>query len=451
MAEIVNYNVKEKLAAILQRVGQGIGHVLRTGHLDPAWFEDEEEYHKANKLFRTLKNGEQKRKHEEIEEYDAFEDMEEYEPLSNSPHEEQAMNGEEQNMGGRAAEEGGEQQVTKPHHIWRKFPNTETALLKYVVTQFISTAGDISVPPNEPWDQSNEKTATSLLSTGGGAISNPAFNGLSTASRGYDFFQPASFLFRMTSLYDIYTKGYGASIGGFGMPAWTELFDQKYQYYHIMETEWKLRVTFGWPSSSGVNVTHPQDFAYYIFWKYINEDEPPTNYGTGTNMIANVTQTDQTTITINNKMTNDAGAQYLTPDDYFRMGGWQHKHVQLNNVKNSSVVVGGKYKFGQCKMDIKTISSSDAHSLATTAEGWNKAKNIPVFPENLVVHIVSDNAFNENTGIKTPASFRWESEHLVQFKDLQPGYKFPTPTYAKSAGTTLNTDLAFFSTGAAYT
>ena len=48
--------------------------------------------------------------------------------------------GQDHNMGS-APEEGGEQQVTRPKHIWRRFPNTETAALRWVSGQIVNQAG----------------------------------------------------------------------------------------------------------------------------------------------------------------------------------------------------------------------------------------------------------------------------------------------------------------------
>ena len=361
--------------------------------------------------------------------------------------------GEQQNMGGRAPEEGGEQQVERPRKIWRRFPNTENAALKYVVTQYLSSNSDTSAPPFDPFDQPDEKTATSLLDgSGGGAISNPSFIGLNTTTLGYDFNNPWFMQFRMTSLYNIIYRWAGSVTSTKGTPVWTELFDQKYQYYHVLETEWQLTLNFGWPNNGTTRVTAPQDFGYYIFWKYTNEDDPVTQYNTGGTYIANTTLTNEQSISAV-KMSGALGSQNMTPDDYFRQGGWHHRHVQLNNVKNTEVKINGKYKYGQCKMDIKTISASDAHGNSIAAEGWAKSRTTAVFPENLSIIIVNDNAMFSGGSIKTPVGMRWESEHLVQFKDLVDGYKFPTPGYASliGANTTLNTDLAFFHSGAGYT
>jgi hypothetical protein len=352
-----------------------------------------------------------------------------------------------------APEEGGEQQVTKPHHVWRRFPNTETAALKYVLTQMISSSSNTSYVPFSPFDSVQTKAATSLLSTGGGALNPAGFSNLSTTNSGYNFDNPLLLQFRMTSPYNIFRTNGGTVTNGNSQPAWLEFFDTKYQYYHNMETEWEITFYFGYPNNgAGTQANQPQEFGYYIFWRYTNEDLPPTSWTASASSIANSTNTNQTTVTTQ-AMTNSLGTVNLTPDDYFRMGGWHHKHIMLNSTHFTKTTLKGKYAFGQCKMDIKTISPTDAHSNATTAEGWSLTGATPNFPEDLTIIVVADNAMTTGTSFLTPASFRFESEHLIQFKDLQAGYKFPTPAYAKqnASGATLNTDLVFFNRGAGYT
>lgn len=385
--------------------------------------------------------------------------------LTNSPASGNMDTHEQHNMGG-APEEGGEQQLAPVRHVWRKFPNTETACLKYVTTAFLTQAGDAAFGGFSVFDNPSNKPNTNLLTTGGGALSEPAFNEITYASanpmyQGYDYTTPLLLQFRMTSPYNIW-KTYGTvdlSTGtnlSNGQPAWLELFDQKYQYYHVMETEWELRLNFGIPTqntSPPVQVREPRNFGFYVFWRYTNEDDPPTQWTGSAASIANTALTSQTVLT-STAMSTSPGTVPLTPDDYFRMGGWHHKHVTLNEVHATSCVLHGKYKYGQCKMDIKTMdASTDASGIArSTAEGWGRSGSTPIFPENLSVIIVQDNAMVAGNSYKTPVGMRFESEHLIQFKDLHAGYKFPTPAYAKqnASGATLNTDLSFFSRGAGY-
>ena len=96
-----------------------------------------------------------------------------------------ANNGEEHNMGG-APEEGGEQQITKPHHIWRRFPNTQTACLKWVQSQLVTDFTQVSVPPKMPFDSNQNVTTTDLTAGGGGAWSNPADLGINQTT-GFNF------------------------------------------------------------------------------------------------------------------------------------------------------------------------------------------------------------------------------------------------------------------------
>lgn len=360
---------------------------------------------------------------------------------------------EDHNMGG-APEEGGEQQIDPIKHVWKRFPNTETAALKWVATLYANNA---SAPPKTPFDLAGETTATSLLTTGGGAWSNAAGNGTANQSTGIDYAIPRLYQLRMTSPYNIMKSfdALGANVGN-SQPNWLEMFDSKYQYYHVLETEWEITMNFGVPYTSGPT-TYPnyQDYGLYVFWKYTNEDEPPVGYTvTATDMIANAGNVTNTLGIENIQVTNVAaggGTYNLTPDDYFRMGGWHHKKVTFNTTHDTTITLSGKYKYGQCKMDIKTLSTSDAHSNATTAEGWNQSGATAAFPENLSVIIVQDNAKYAGTNVLTPTGFRFETEQLIQFKDLRAAYKFPTPQLCGNLPTGISTDAVFFWRGAAYT
>lgn len=200
----------------------------------------------------------------------------------------------------------------------------------------------------------------------------------------------------------------------------------------------------------------------FILWRYTNEDDPPLNYTITQSTIANAGIASATTGLIAvNKLTNETGTPYtvnLTYDDYMRMGHWNVKHVTLNSTKPTSCKIGGKYKFGQCKMDIKTISASDRTGKAQTSEEWAQSGNVPIFPENVSVIVLYDNAYvtgwlnGSTTGLLTNASVRMTNSQLIQFKDLSLPYKFPTPSYCiPGSGTQLNGDIAFFTRGAGYT
>lgn len=357
--------------------------------------------------------------------------------------------------------QGGEQQVSVPKHIWRRFPNTENAALKWILTQYIGTGA--TAPPTEPFDEANEATGTSLLTTAGGALSNPAFNTITTQARGYDFISPCLIQLRMTSPYNI-LKNFGSPSTANSQPAWLELFDSKYTYYHVIECEWEAHFTFGVPNNGvSANQTNFQGIGYYIFWRYTANDDPPTQYTCSTTSIANAPSGVTTSGNSNDyisvqQMANSLGTQNCSPDDYFRMGGWKHKHVMLNTTHPTKVILNGHYKFGQCKMDIKTmdaVTPSGSTVATTTSEGWNQVGAQAAFPENLSIIIVQDNATYAAAGVTTPCSVRMETEHLIQFKDLRKNYKFPTPALSQipSSGTYpfITTDTQYFSRGAAYT
>ena len=89
---------------------------------------------------------------------------------------------------------------------------------------------------------------------------------------------------------------------------------------------------------------------------------------------------------------------------------------------------------------------------ALQTEGWIQTGSTYLFPEDLTVIIVQDNAMNSLGGLYTPVGFRMNTEMLTEFKDLRSAFKFPTPanSFVNSA-TTLNTEAVFFNKGAAYT
>jgi hypothetical protein len=221
-----------------------------------------------------------------------------------------------------------------------------------------------------------------------------------------------------------------------------------------LETEWEVRFNFGTPNNHTNNSANYQNLGLYIFWKYTNQDEPPTTYPITANTIANASSigvlNSAESIGIQ-KLTGGAGNYNLTPDDYFRMDGWHHKHVTFNTTHPTIATLEGKYKYGHCQMDIKTIQPLDAHGGDTTAEGWTTTQATPAFPEILSIIVVQDNAMYSGTGQYVPTGMRLETEQLIQFKDLRAAYKFPTPAQSQGGvANTLNTDAAFFWRGAAY-
>lgn len=379
-----------------------------------------------------------------------------------------ATHGHEAHNMGKTAEEGGEQQVTKPHHIWRRFPNTQTTALKWVMTLFGSGTSDYT-GYLIPFDRQDITTATSLSTTGGGAWTGTTKNtlaGTSLFANAVDLDAPQLFQVRMTCPYNILKQAYSNAITAtnHSQPTWLQYFDQMYQYYHTMETEWELNFHFGIPiTADNTSATNYQNMGVWIFWKYTCQDDPPLSWSNkvGT-VLADARQTnstnnaaptpDQTTTTA---LTDTGATVNLTADDYFRMGGWHHKYVQFSTIHATHARIEGSYKFGQSKMDIKTIQPSDAHSADTTAEGWTQSNATPAFPELLSVIVVYDNATYNSTSstIKTPMSVRFETEQLVQWKDLRPNYKFPTPELAnplQTSGISTTTEYNFMR-GAVYT
>lgn len=389
-------------------------------------FPNDEEAQKQQEKLRSLSNLRRETKKEES--------MELGRPNKRMRNDTSPADGQSHNMGD-APEEGGEQQVTKPHHIWRRFPNTETAALKFVLSQYGQQTTFTGA--KDPFDQPAFTSTTAMNTTAGGAITSSGTQsiGTNTFANGWDFYQPFLLQLRMTSPYNI-VKSYSAlNTGGLGQPTWLELFDQKYQYYHTLECEWEVTFNFGLPLVTGNNqAEQPQNYGLYIFWRYTNEDDPPLSYAWVDGQTIIRTTNNPQTAPAPDKITavvSNAGASYTlgcTCDDYFRMGGWHHKHLVFNSTHATTTKLKGKYKFGQCKMDIKTISASDSHAAATTAEGWAQTGSTVAFPENLSMIIVQDTAMNANSGKQVPFGMRIETEHIVQFKDLRAQYKFPTPS-----------------------
>lgn len=368
----------------------------------------------------------------------------------------------------QGAHEGGEEQHDVPHDIWVRFPNHQFAKLKWIYTNFLTDNTSTSNITRDPFDQADEQTTTALLTTGGGVVSTVGgantlgVSGTGLNASGHDYKYPVLTQLRMTTPYNIIKtitgNGLQATATGNSQPNWLEMFDTRYQFYHVLECDWRIDFNFGapWFSNAGTptNFTNQEDMGYYIFWKYTSNDTPPTSYAVSNNNIANVGSVDAAGRQIQTvaPLTGGSYTNYCTPDDYFRMRGFHSKHVSLSSVKPTHVTISGKYKYGQCKMDIKTQEPTAVSGNALQTEGWLQAGSTYTFPEDLTVIIVADNAMNANTGIYTPVGYRMSTEHLIEFKDLRSAYKFPTPahTFINSA-TTLNTDAMFFNKGAAYT
>lgn len=386
--------------------------------------------------------------------------------LENSPDSTQAIMADDAPKG----IEGAETQIDRPHDIWTRFPNHQFTRLGWWYTNYISDfAGTTSTQTKDTFDQPSQETATALLTTGGGALTNVTGANqfgvddiATTTSSGHDFTKPVMFQLRMTSPYNIMKTYSGAGLQGNtvgnSQPAWLEMFEGKYQFYHVNECDWRVDFNFGTPFYVDVatpkNFTNSHDMGYYIFWKYTSNDTPPTSYPISNLNIANVGTTDAQgrQFASIQALTGNSYTNYCTPDDYFRMRGFHSKHVSLNSTKPTHVSISGKYKFGQCKMDIKQQDHSTLGGTALQTEGWLATGSTYLFPEDLTIIIVADNAMNAMSGIYTPVGYRMNTEMLTEFRDLKSAFKFPTPanTFLNSS-TTLNTEAVFFNKGAAYT
>lgn len=378
--------------------------------------------------------------------------------------------------------EGAEDQLDKPHDIWTRFPNHQFTKLGWWYTNYMTdiTPANVVAQQYDAFDQPSVSVATALGSSGGGARTNylgahalgaTGITGISTYSpSGHDFKKPVLLQLRMTTPYNIFKTYTGDDLVnntvGNSQPNWLEMFDAKYQYYHVIETEWRIDFNFGIPfyrdgdvPNNSLNFYNQHDCGYYIFWKYTSNDVPPTSFSMTNSNIANVNNSIVTSVDAQgrqissvNPMTGGTYTLHATPDDYFRMKGFQSKHVSLNSTHATHVTIGGKYKFGQCKMDIKTQDHSTLGGTALQTEGWLASGTTYLFPEDLTVIIVADNAMNANAGVFTPLGYRINTENLIEFRDLRSAYKFPNPSNAFiNSATTLNTEAMFFNKGGAYT
>lgn len=366
--------------------------------------------------------------------------------------------------------EGAETQIDKPHDVWTRFPNHQWARLGWWYTNYISDiAGTVSQKPRNAFDNPDYETTTDLLTTGGGVrtqATGPSQLGVTGAAfipypSGHDYKNPVMFQLRMTSPYNIMKTFAGQGLAGNqvgnSQPAWLEMFEGKYQFYHVNECDWRIDFNFGTPffyGSPSTNFTNQHDMGFYIFWKYTSNDTPPLSFPISNSQIANTGAVDAqgNRITNVNPLTTGSFTQNCTPDDYFRMKGFHSKHVSLNSIGPTHVSIAGKYKFGQCKMDIKQQDHSTLGGTALQTEGWLATGSTYLFPEDLTVIIVQDNAMNSAPGVYTPVGFRMNTEMLTEFRDLRSAFKFPTPANAYiNSATTVNTEAVFFNKGAAYT
>lgn len=373
-------------------------------------------------------------------------------PQSNLPGEEQMAKRAKTNEHGDEHYEDIAQQgldsINAEGEVWTHFPNSQKSRLRWRATVFQEDVTNW-VSGKHPFGRLSTSTTTTLNATGGGAVTEGTTEQLAsdTSTNGYEFGQPYLIQLRMTSPYNILK-----SIGGYNAatksePNWIQLFDSKYQYYQVQETDWGVTLSFGTPrTSGGAAYSGFENHKLKIFYRYTNQDEPPTWWTYNTNRQALLAAwTDNTTNTGTGQITQDSAATggvtvantayALTSDDYERMGGWKTKTVNWNTTHSTQVHLGGKYKFGQCKMDIKTLMPTDAKGAQATptAEGMTLSQATPVFPEILSIIIVEDYAACQAVGVTVPFSMQFDTSQLVDWCDLRANFKFPTPnccTYA---------------------
>ena len=198
---------------------------------------------------------------------------------------------------------------------------------------------------------------------------------------GMDMTCPTLIQYRMTSPYNIMkqmiitnnnaaTPASNSYTSETAQPTWLEMFDTKYQYYHIIETEWELTINIGQPNNGTNSWTNQPSICFYIFWRYTNEDDPPVQASVATskyiNTVAYASAADTGATIINpTNLASNVGARTggstpnvvnLNSDDYFRMGGWKHKHIVYDTTRPTRATIRGKYEFGQCKMDVSIVT-----------------------------------------------------------------------------------------------
>lgn len=325
--------------------------------------------------------------------------------------------------GADAQHEPGIEGALEPiHRVWRRFPNVDTAELKWIYTQLIggnAANNNEFRPSGSAWDQQLTRDI---------AVPNTyasAQNTIRDTPTSLSLNQPRLIQFRMTSPYNIVKS----DAGNLSEPQWLGLFDSKYQYYHVAKCRWQLSFTLGINSvvdgnPNNTGGTQQQYYAFYVYWKYTSEDDPPTQFG----------------VDLTGKTTYGATTQNLTPDDYDRMGGWNKIWVCGDNRTLTRRVITGNYETGQCRMDVKLINDPK-HGGTATAEGWTPVKQTAVFPENLSVILVEDNAYACNSQL-ADIGIRAEANYLIQFRDLQSKYKFPTQS--NTIGSTTDDGQYFF-------
>lgn len=385
-------------------------------------------------------------------------------------------------LSGGAEMPGGEDNVLPVSHIWRRFPNVQTTALKWIATQYCVNDLEAANPQfadRQPFNHPERQTATNLSVTGGGAWTDLATQ--TYANQTYintgepiDYQRPRLYQLRMTTPYNI-LKSAGKNIGintavTNSQPMWISYWDQKYQYYHVLQCNWKIKFNFFMPQygggPNGVTGPYQKDVGLSIFWRYTNIDDPPLEHKINTSTInrRDVASNNNAETGANREIVDadfvpttylDIPAEreiYLTSDDYESMGGWNRVEVAWDNTKRTTAVLTGSYNFGDCQMDLKTMLPADVGGYDTGSEMWSIVGTTARFPENLSIIVVNDAGRNVS-GILVPTTIQYETEHVIQWRDLRSNYKFPTLTQVNSLSpiTNMPTDEIHFKRGAAYT
>lgn len=356
--------------------------------------------------------------------------------------------------------------------IWTHFSNTEKTLLRWHLVVHEPAVGALKTV-SLPFGQTELSTATTLLSTGGGNQTLSTTQALATAASGaygYDFNEPYLIQLRMTSPYNI-LKSLGTITTGATVsePNWIGFFDSRYQYYVTNECNWGIRLNFGTPRVTAGGLSgicgEPQHHKLRIFWRYTSQDDPPTHYAYTTSRTANQGSMSSSVVNqgsgqlagdtaTSQALSTTAATSYpLGSDDYERMNCWQSKEVTFSTTHPTSVKLGGTYKLGQCKMDIKTLMPTDAAGpqAIPTAEGMTLGRSTPAFPEILSLIIVNDAGTTPIAGVTVPFSMSFDTAHQVDWCDLRAAFKFPNPQInSANASNTQYSDEQWFRRGAAY-
>lgn len=418
-------------------------HYQETGQLDPGLFENEQAYHLTNQAFKAIpkvvekakgwvkdlddwKKAEDRKRGHIIDGYNLGFDKESpapkktsslpkktsgAEPMSKRHHTEVEA-GNEDSPGNPATETS----LDPIREIWTRFPNSQTAKLTWIYTQMLGVSNNNQAfqPSGSAWDQQL------LRDIAGGANTYSAGMGsLESGGSTVDIKAPKLIKFRMTSPYSIVASDYQ----NLSEPQWIGYFDSMYQYYHVINAQWTMRFTI---PAAGVSSTmvHP-NMRFWVYWKYCNYDEPPTSFVVDTT-----------------GKTGHTAAQFLTPDDYDRMGGWNKRLVVQNSTHDVMETITGTYNHGDCGMDIKMVGADGVHGGSASAEGWVQAKVVAPFPEFLAVIIVADNSVNCSFAQGIAMGIRSKIDYTVQFKDLRSKYKYPTQS--QTIGSTQDVGQYFF-------